>query len=145
MISNLDVKGAAVSAPFVAGVGGRPTALKVDLAHHLPGFLRLHSALLKGNARAAKETQRHLAEISGVRSASANPLTGSVLLEYDPEVILPSKVADVLATYGYIIGVSELEAAAKSGWADKLASAIRDWVFNALAERLALAVIGALV
>ena len=66
------------------------------------------------------------------------------MLEYDPEVILPSKVADVLATYGYIIGASELEAEAGSEWAD-LASSIMDWVFNTLAERLALAVIGALV
>ena len=58
---------------------------------------------------------------------------------------MPSKVADVLATYGYTIGVSELEAEAGSEWADKLASAIRDWVFNALAKRLALAVIRSLV
>jgi len=144
MISNLDVKGAAVSAPIVAGVGGRPTALEVDLAHHLPGRLRLRSAVLRGDARASEEARRHLAEISGVRSASINPSTGSVLLEYDPEVILPSKVADVLATYGYIIGASELEAEAGSEWAD-LASSIMDWVFNTLAERLALAVIGALV
>jgi hypothetical protein len=29
-------------------------------------------------------------------------------------------------------------------WADRMASAVRDWVINALAERLALAVITAL-
>src|SRR5215831_8825019 len=128
MISNLDVKGAAVSAPFVAGVGARPTALKVDLAHHLPGFLRLHSALLKGNARAAKETQRHLAEISGVRSASVNPSTGSVLLEYDPDVIPSTELIAALATRGYVLRASEPETEAGAGWPDKLAGAMKDWM-----------------
>src|SRR5215471_2207610 len=145
MISNTDPKGATVFAPNVFGAGDRPGTLCGDLAHHLTGRLRLRSELLKGNARAAEETQRHLAGISGMRSANANPLTGSVLLEYDPEVILPSKVADVLATNGYIIGASEPETEAGSGRADKLASAAKDWVINVLAERLALALIGALV
>jgi hypothetical protein len=144
MISNLDLKGAAVPAPIVAGVGARPTALEVDLTHHLPGRLRVRSALLKGNARAAEETQRHLGEISGVKSTSANPLTGSVLLEYDPELILPSKVADVLASHGYVVRATEQDAEAGAGWADKLASAIKDWVIEALTERLALAVISAM-
>ena len=93
----------------------------------------------------AEETQRHLAEISGVRSARANPSTGSVLLEYDPDVIPPTKLTEVLATHGYIIGASEPETEAGTGWADKLATAAKDWLIDALAERLTLAVIGALV
>ena len=144
MISNLDVKGAAVSAPIVAGVGGCPTTLEFDLAHHLPGRLRLRSAVLKGNLRASEEVRRNLAQIGGVSPASVNPITGSVLLEYDPEVIPPSKVVDVLATHGYIVGAGEQETEAGTGWTDKVAIAAKDWVINALAERLALAVIGAL-
>jgi copper chaperone CopZ len=145
MISNTDLRGATVFAPNVVGAGDRPGALYVDLAHHLPGRLRLRSALLKGNTRAAAQAQRQLAEIGGVRSAGANPSTGSVLLEYDPEVIPPTKLIDVLAAHGYIIGASEPETEAEAGWADKLASAAKDWVINVLAERLALALIGALV
>jgi hypothetical protein len=61
MISYTDLKGATVFAPNVVEAGDRPSALYVDVAHHLPGHLRLRSALLKGNARAAEETQRHLA------------------------------------------------------------------------------------
>jgi hypothetical protein len=144
MISNTDLRGAAVFAPIVAGAGDRPAALEFDLVHHLPGRLRLRSGVLKGNARASEEARRHLAQISGVTSASANPLTGSVLLEYDPNVISPRKVGDVLATHGYALGASEAETEAEAGWADKLASAARDWVINALAERLALAMISAL-
>ena len=66
MINNTDLKGAAVSAPIVAGAGDRPTALEFDLAHHLSGRLRLRSAVLKGNALASEEARRHLAHIDGV-------------------------------------------------------------------------------
>jgi len=144
MISNTDLKGAAVPAPIVAGAGDRSTALEFDLAHHLPGRLRLRSAVLKGNAFAIEEARHHLAQIDGVTSVKANPSTGSVLLEYDPNVISPSKVSDVLATHGYALGASEAETEAGAGWADKLASGARDWMINALAERLALAMISAL-
>jgi len=95
MITNTDLKGAAVPGPIVAGAGDRPVALEFDLAHHLPGRLRLRSAVLKGNALASEEARRHLAQIDGVTSAWANPLTGSVLLEYDPNVISPTNVSDV--------------------------------------------------
>jgi hypothetical protein len=124
--------------PAVVGAGDCPSALHVYLVHHLPGRLRLRSALLKGNARASEETQRHLAEIGGIRSASANPLTGSVLLEYDPEVIPPAKLIDLLAIHGYVPEASAPETEAGTGWAVKL-------TINALAEHLALAVISALV
>jgi copper chaperone CopZ len=144
MISNTDLKGAAVPAPIVAGAGDRPAALQFDLAHHLPGRLRLRSAVLKGNALASEEARRHLAQIDGVTSAQANPSTGSVLLEYDPNVISPSNVSDVLATHGYALGPTEAETEAGAGWADKLARAAWDWAINALAERLALAMISAL-
>lgn len=144
MISNTDPKGATVFAPNVVLAGDRPSALHLDLAHHLPGRLRLRSALLKGNARASEEAQHRLAEISGVKSASANPLTGSILLNYDTEVIPPTNLIDVLATRGFIIGASEPETEAGTEWADKLATAVKGWVINALAEHLALAVISAL-
>jgi copper chaperone CopZ len=100
--------------------------------------------MLKGNVLASEEARRHLAQIDGVTSARANPSTGSILLEYDPNVISPSNVSNALATHGYALGATEAETEAGAGWADKLASAARDWAINALAERLALAMISAL-
>jgi hypothetical protein len=144
MITNIDLKGTAMPAPIVAEVGQSPTPFEFEIAHHVPGRLRLRSAALKGNACASEQVRRHLAQIDGVTSARANPATGSVLLEYDPNVISPSNVGDVLATRGYALGTTEAETKAGPGWADKLANAARDWAINALAERLALAMISAL-
>jgi len=91
-------------APIVAEVGQSPTTFEFDIAHHVPGRLRLRSAALKGKVRASEQMRRHLAQIDGVTSASANPATGSVLLEYDLNVIWPSNVSDVLAMHGCAVG-----------------------------------------
>jgi copper chaperone CopZ len=144
MISNTDLKGAAVPAPIVAGAGDRPAALEFDLVHHLPGRLRLRSAVLKGNTFASEEARRHLAQIDGVTSVRANPATGSVLLEYDPNVLSPDKATEVLAAHGCALRATEARTETGGKRADQLASAAMNWAINAIAERLAMAMITAL-
>lgn len=75
---------------------------------------------------------------------SVVPETTHVVLGTDPNVISPGNVGEVLATHGYALGPTGTETEAGAGWADKLASGARDWVINALVERLALAMISAL-
>jgi hypothetical protein len=50
--------------------------------------------------------------------------------------IWPSNVSDVLAMHGCAVRVTEAQTDAGAGWANKLASAARDWAINALAERI---------
>ena len=104
MITNTDLKGTAMPAPIVAEVGQSPTTFEFDIAHHVPGRLRLRSAALKGKVRASEQARRHLAQIDGVTSASANPATGSVLLEYDPNVIGPAMSATCWQCTGVLSG-----------------------------------------
>jgi hypothetical protein len=144
MISNTDMKRAAVRAPIAGMAGDCPAAFEFALAHHVPGRLRLRSAAPKGNACASEQARHQLEQIPGVTATSANPITGSVLLEYDPCVLSPGRVIDLLAAHGYVLPAAEVEAETASGWADKLASTAMDWVINAVVERLALAVIAAL-
>ena len=66
------------------------------------------------------------------------------MLEYDPNVIPATNVSDVLAAHGYVLRATEAETEAGAGWADRLASMVKDWVINALVDRLALAMISAL-
>ena len=75
---------------------------------------------------------------------SVVPETTRGVLGTDPNVISPGNVGEVLATHGYALGPTGTETEAGAGWADKLASAARDWVINALTEQLALAMISAL-
>jgi hypothetical protein len=145
MISNIDLSGAYVGAPIFADGRDRPPVLEIDVAHYLPGRLRLRSARLKGNARAGEEARFHLAQLAGVTSTKANASTGSLLVEYDRAVTSPGKVIDVLEKHGYISAAAEEEIQPGPGWADQLATSVKDGVINALAEQLASAMIGALV
>jgi hypothetical protein len=79
-----------------------------------------------------------------VKQASANPITGSVLLGYDPNLLSPGEVTEVLTAHGYVLRAIEAETEAGDWWADRIASAVMDWMVNALAERLAVAMIAAL-
>jgi hypothetical protein len=79
-----------------------------------------------------------------VKEASANPITGSVVLVYDPNLLSPDEIIEVLAAHGTALRATEAHVEAGGLWADKLASAVMDWVNNALVERLAVAVIAGL-
>jgi hypothetical protein len=45
-------------APIVTGVGESPSTFKFDIAHHVPGRMRIRSAALKGNVCASEDARR---------------------------------------------------------------------------------------
>ncbi|MBV8520996.1 MAG: heavy-metal-associated domain-containing protein [Acetobacteraceae bacterium] len=142
MINTTSALGAAVFAPIAAGAPDCPAARNIEIAHHLPGRLRLRSPSLKSDIRVGEEAHRHLAQIEGVTSVTVNPCAGSLLLRYDPAVLPSEKVIEVLAAHGY--SATAAEEGPEPRWANQLASAVTNWVIEALAERLVLALVGAL-
>lgn len=57
------------------------------LMHAIRGRLRVKVGTMKGNPGRATELERRLKVISVVRTAQANPLTGSLLITYDPQFL----------------------------------------------------------
>jgi hypothetical protein len=55
--------------------------------HALPGRVRLKLHRLKHNNSCAAEIQRDLLKVSGITHLEAHPQTGSLLIEYDPNVL----------------------------------------------------------
>jgi hypothetical protein len=55
------------------------------IVHHIPGRLRLKVPGAKGNAIFMDQVQAALGSVDGVREIEVNPVTGSVLVHYDPE------------------------------------------------------------
>ena len=51
---------------------------------HTPGRVRLHVPRIQGDAGRAAAVAARLRRVPGVRSASAQALTGTALVEYDP-------------------------------------------------------------
>jgi hypothetical protein len=54
------------------------------LVHALDGRLRIKVQAIKQNAVAAASLEHSLRDVKGVKAVKANPLTGSVLISYDP-------------------------------------------------------------
>jgi hypothetical protein len=140
MINNTTArKVAAVPADIAGRDQAYPVGFALDLVHQLPGRLRLRSVTLKRDARAIEERRRRLAEI-GVTSVEANPSTGSLLLNYDPTVVPPGSVVEVLASCGII--AREVADTSETGRNEELITALKRSMIEVLAERLMLAIIG---
>lgn len=71
-----------------------------DTLHHLPGRLRLRLAALRRNPALAARLRHTLAPLPGVADVEANPLTGSLLVRYDPAAGPVRAIAAALAAQG---------------------------------------------
>jgi hypothetical protein len=56
----------------------------IELRHAIPGRVRLRIPGIKGQAEMAREVERQLAGLAVVRRVAVSPVTGSVLVIYDP-------------------------------------------------------------
>jgi len=55
------------------------------IAHHIPGRLRLKVPGAKGNPAFLDQVRAALTSVEGVSEIEVNPVTGSVLVHYDPD------------------------------------------------------------
>ena len=68
--------------------------------HALPGRLRVKVAAIKKAPDAAAAAERALRQERGVIDAIANPVTGSILIHYDPDRTCPHTLLAYLARLG---------------------------------------------
>jgi Heavy metal associated domain 2 len=68
--------------------------------HALPGRVRIRVAAIKKAPELALQVEQTLREEPGVAEAVANPVTGSVLVHYDPTRTAPAAVLARLEPYG---------------------------------------------
>ena len=69
-------------------------------AHVLQGRLRLKVAGVKGSPEGAARVEAHLGSMDGVFAVTANPMTGSVLVHYDPATAQQVEIVEALRTLG---------------------------------------------
>jgi hypothetical protein len=58
---------------------------EAHVVHHIPGRMRIRAPFLKGAVAYSQQINELLAPIEGVEQVDFSPITGSVLLHYDPE------------------------------------------------------------
>src|SRR5271165_1768929 len=61
------------------------TKLKLQIAHQVPGRVRLKIPSAKGNPELLKEISETFSVIPGLEQITVNPATGSVVLHYDAD------------------------------------------------------------
>jgi hypothetical protein len=61
---------------------------EIRIVHAIPGRVRLKVAGLKANPSLGLTMQKRLGTVSGIRMVETNPLTGSVLVLFDPEAVM---------------------------------------------------------
>jgi hypothetical protein len=59
--------------------------LQADIVHHIPGRLRVKLPSLRGDAASLEQVREILLPVDGIWDVTVNPLTGSVLIIYDPQ------------------------------------------------------------
>ena len=73
----------------------------LEYVHFVPGRLRLKTAALKCRRRAA-EAEADVAAIPMVTAAVANPLTGSLTINFDRQQLSIGDLWEKLRTLGYV-------------------------------------------
>jgi len=69
--------------------------------HDIPGRLRVKSPLLKRREHAALAVQRLLTPIDGITLTTVNPVTGSLVVHYDLEIVGSQDILEALKRAGY--------------------------------------------
>ncbi len=70
--------------------------------HALEGRLRIKIPEVKNSPSKAREVERHLLLTPGVHEVSANPVTGNVLILYNPRLCRQEEVIGALRELGYL-------------------------------------------
>jgi heavy-metal-associated domain-containing protein len=70
------------------------------LVHAIDGRLRVRIPAIKRNAGAAVSLEQSLRRVRGVKGVRANPLTGSVLIHYDPWRIGQGELLELFGVSG---------------------------------------------
>lgn len=69
--------------------------------HNVPGRLRIKSPILKRNSGAGDEVKKALSSIQGVAAVDFNPMTGSLLINYNHKTTKHEDIVALLERKGY--------------------------------------------
>jgi len=87
-----------------SGKGGAAVNTEFAYLHTLAGRLRVKVTAVKGSPLKAEELERQFRACAGITQVTANPVTGNVLVLYDPQQLSQEEILDVLKKRGYLSG-----------------------------------------
>ncbi|HIJ60919.1 MAG TPA: hypothetical protein HPP56_09980 [Nitrospirae bacterium] len=69
--------------------------------HEIEGRLRIKSPKIKKNPSTINELKKTLSTINGIATTDINPITGSLLINYNPKILKSSDIKNLLQKKGY--------------------------------------------
>jgi copper chaperone CopZ len=69
--------------------------------HNVPGRLRVKTPTLKYTAGGAEDISDLFNHLGGIHRVTANPVTGSVVINYDPELVGSREILQALKENGH--------------------------------------------
>ena len=118
--------------------------------HNVPGRLRVKIPILKGRPAGVKAVEDLLLNLAGTEHLKTNALTGSVVVNYDPELLSAQQIIQVLIDHQYFdesnaITHDELvqNAAAEAGF--KIGKMIVGWAVGKTLEANGLSMLAAII
>jgi hypothetical protein len=119
------------------------------IQHYVPGRLRLKLASIQWNESRAFAAERALRELDGIHSATANTLTGSVVVRFDPRATRVESILDALKANGFVAVNTTpprtTRRVQKNALATRCADALIKKAIETLVERGSIALIAALI
>ncbi len=128
-----------------------------DQVHHVPGRLRLKLSAIKRNDARARLAEQRLSGLDGVRSVTGNPLTGSLVVRFSPDLTSAGRIFAELKALGLLsaravppavaalAAVPQIHGVARSLPSRSVADALVDKALEAIVERCAIALVAALI
>jgi copper chaperone CopZ len=99
--------------------------------HALDGRIRIKTAAVKDSPAKATEVEQALRQRDGITSVKANPMTGNVLILFEPARIHQEQVLEALRGAGYLSGGPS---SPKPVETRSLGTAIAKFCFQSLAD-----------
>ena len=129
----------------LALVEGAFFPIQAHLAHDIPGRLRVILPDLKGDRRRAASLRAQLRRQAAEQNVHINPLTGSVLIEYDGSGAARTAIIDALESAGYRLARPTPPRPDAAGPYDRVASAVAGTVLNWMVKRALHGALAALI
>jgi len=118
--------------------------------HNVPGRLRVKVPILEGRPRRIRAVEELLLKLDGVDRVKTNPLTCSIVINYDPDLLESQQIIQLLAEHHYFdesnaITHDELvqNAAAKAG--RKIGKMVFGWAVSKTLEANGLSMLAAII
>jgi hypothetical protein len=117
--------------------------------HHVPGRLRVRIPALRNNPYEIENVSAIL-NIRGTYKIKANPLTGSLVITYNPDMITAHQLLDIMVAQGYYRADQTITLDAKLNRAShraarKVSKAMFGWAVGRLLEAKGLSLIAAFI